>query len=57
VKDKIIFVEYDPDGHGRYLPGPQLDIEFTDLVKIPSKIWIENISGRSAVVCWSQSKF
>ncbi|CAF4850412.1 unnamed protein product, partial [Rotaria socialis] len=31
-------------------------VDFTDLVQIPSKIWIENISGHSAVVCWSATE-
>jgi hypothetical protein len=49
--------EYDPERHGHCLPGPKLDVEFTDLVQLPSKLWIENISGRSAVICWSPSRF
>ncbi|CAF3616975.1 unnamed protein product [Adineta steineri] len=48
------FLEYNPENHDSYLLGPKLDIEFTDLIQIPSKLWIENISGHSAVVCWSQ---
>ncbi|CAF3704714.1 unnamed protein product [Rotaria sp. Silwood1] len=45
--------EYDPERHIYCLPGPKLDVDFTDLVQSPSKFWIENISGHSAVVCWS----
>jgi hypothetical protein len=56
MNKKIIFLEYDPERHGHFVPGPKLDVDFTDLVQIPSKIWIENISGQSAVVCWSPSK-
>ncbi|CAF4237631.1 unnamed protein product [Rotaria socialis] len=48
--------EYDPELHIYFLPGPKLDVDFTDLVQIPSKIWIENISGHSAVVCWSATE-
>ncbi|CAF1524841.1 unnamed protein product [Rotaria sp. Silwood1] len=47
--------EYDPERHIYCLPGPKLDVDFTDLVQSPSKFWIENISGHSAVVCWSAS--
>ncbi|CAF2333699.1 unnamed protein product [Rotaria sp. Silwood2] len=45
--------EYDPDLHGHYLPGPQLEVEYTDLVSLPTKLWVENITGHSAMVCWS----
>ncbi|CAF1293197.1 unnamed protein product [Rotaria sordida] len=45
--------EYDPERHIYFLPGPKLDVDFIDLVQSPSKFWIENISGHSAVVCWS----
>jgi len=48
--------EYDPELHSHCLPGPKLDVEFTDLVQLPSKLWIENVSGHSAVICWSSSK-
>lgn len=53
----MFFLEYDPKRQGHYPSGSKLDIEFTDFVQLPSKLWIENISGRSAVVCWSSSKF
>ncbi|CAF0740560.1 unnamed protein product, partial [Didymodactylos carnosus] len=43
--------EYDPERH--FSVGPKLDIEYTDLVEIPKKIWIENITGHGAVVCWT----
>ncbi|CAF3579326.1 unnamed protein product, partial [Rotaria sp. Silwood2] len=46
---------YDPERHIYFLPGPKLDVDFIDLVQSPSKLWIENISGHSAVVCWSAS--
>lgn len=49
----IFWLEYDPERHDHCLPGPRLEVEFTDLVQIPSRLWIENISGRSAVICWS----
>ncbi|CAF0725940.1 unnamed protein product [Rotaria sordida] len=45
--------EYDPDRHGHYLPGPKLEVEFTDLIELPTKFWIENVTGHSAMVCWS----
>ena len=48
-----VIVEYDPEQHAEYLPGPQLEVDFRDLVEVPSKIWVESITGRSAVVCWS----
>ncbi|UJR13408.1 hypothetical protein I4U23_000423 [Adineta vaga] len=41
------------DNSDDYISGCKLDIEFTDLIQIPSKLWIENISGHSALVCWS----
>ncbi len=53
----FFFIEYDPDRHGHYLPGPKLEIEYTDLVELPTKFWFENISGHSAMICWSSSKF
>lgn len=46
--------EYDPDQHGHFLPGPRLEVDFRDLVDVPSKFWIESITGRSAMLCWSQ---
>lgn len=49
-------IEYDPNRHGHYLPGPKLDVEYTDIVRLPSRFWVENIAGHSALVCWSQSK-
>ncbi|CAF0883109.1 unnamed protein product [Adineta steineri] len=45
--------EYDPDRHGHYLPGEKLDVEFAGLVQLPKDLWVEQISGRSAFVCWS----
>jgi hypothetical protein len=49
--------EYDPERHVDCIPGPKLDVDYTDLVQLPSKLWIENVTGRSAVICWSSSKF
>ena len=46
-------LEYDPQRHGHYLPGTKLEVEFTDLIQLPEKFWIENIAGRTALVCWS----
>jgi len=53
----VFFIEYDPDRHGHYLPGPKLEIEYTDLVQLPTEFWFENISGHSAIICWSPGKF
>ncbi|CAF0920401.1 unnamed protein product [Adineta ricciae] len=36
-----------------YLSGAKLDVEFTDLVQIPEKLWVENVAGHSALACWS----
>ena len=48
--------EYDPERHGHFLPGPRLEVDFRDLVDVPSKIWTESITGRSAMICWSPRK-
>ena len=50
-------IEYDADRHGHYLPSEKLEIDFTDLVRLPKKVWTEQIAGRSALVCWSPSRF
>lgn len=50
-------LEYDPDRHGHYLPGPKLEISYTDLIQLPGRFWVENIAGRTAMICWSASKF
>lgn len=35
--------------------GPRLDVHYRDMIEIPSKIWLESIKGRSALLCWSQN--
>ncbi|CAM4854988.1 unnamed protein product [Rotaria socialis] len=45
--------EYDSDRHSHYLPGPKLEVEYTDLVLLPKRFWIENITGHSVIACWS----
>lgn len=46
-------IEYDPNQHGHYLPGPKLDVQYTDLVKLPADVWLENVTGHSALLCWT----
>ena len=50
-------IEYDSERHSHCFPGPKLEVEYTDLIQLPKRLWIENISGRSALVCWSSSMF
>lgn len=53
----LFAIEYDPERHGHLFPGPKLEVEYTDLPQLPKKIWFENISGSSALLCWSPSMF
>ena len=44
---------WDHQGSNDYLSRAKLDVEFTDLVQIPEKLWVENVAGHSALACWS----
>ena len=37
-------------------PGPKLTVHFTGLVKAPEEVWLEQVTGHSALVVWKKGR-
>lgn len=37
-------------------PGPKLTVHYTGLVKAPDDVWLEQVTGHSALVVWKKGK-